>query len=133
MAPKLWSPVEGIEKERLEQQKSLINLQNLDQNQLNPQQNQLNLQPNQLNHQQSHQSHQDLHSHQQIQLLQTPKRRILMAGDIDYSLPITTTYLKYMRSLGCSDEDALKLESKNVSLVIEKFLHEAISYYFYEF
>lgn len=31
-------------------------------------------------------------------------------GEIDYSLPITTTYLKYMRSLGCTDEDALKFE-----------------------
>lgn len=125
-APKLWSPVEGIEKERLEQQKALINHQNL---QLNHQQNQQNLQPNQ-------QDSQDLQSHHnqhQLQLLQTPKRRILMAGDIDYSLPITTTYLKYMRSLGCSDEDALKLESKNVSLAIEKFLHDVISYYFYEF
>lgn len=77
--PKLWSPVEGIEKEQLH------------------------------------------------------KRRILMAGDIDYSLPITTTYLKYMRSLGCTDEDALKLESKTVSSAIESFLHDAISHYFYNF
>ncbi|XP_008196033.1 nucleolar protein 4 isoform X1 [Tribolium castaneum] len=44
------------------------------------------------------------------------KRRVLMAGDIDYSLPITTTYLKYMRSLGCTDEDALKFENKHESL-----------------
>lgn len=77
--PKLWSPVDGIEKE------------------------------------------------------QSQKRRILMAGEIDYSLPITTTYLKYMRSLGCTDEDALKLESKTVSFVIESFLHDAISHYFYKF
>lgn len=34
----------------------------------------------------------------------------LLDGEIDYSLPITTTYLKYMRSLGCTDEDALKFE-----------------------
>lgn len=34
----------------------------------------------------------------------------LIDGEIDYSLPITTTYLKYMRSLGCTDEDALKFE-----------------------
>ncbi|KAH0810297.1 hypothetical protein GEV33_012488 [Tenebrio molitor] len=43
------------------------------------------------------------------------KRRVVMAGEIDYSLPITTTYLKYMRSLGCTDEDALKFENKHVS------------------
>lgn len=78
-APKLWSPVESIEREQQESR----------------------------------------------------KRRILMAGDIDYSLPITTTYLKYMRSLGCTDEDALKFENKHVSLVIEHFLHEAISHYFH--
>lgn len=59
------------------------------------------------------------------------KRRVLMGGDIDYSLPITTTYLKYMRSLGCTDEDALKFESKNVSLLIDHFLHDAISHYYY--
>lgn len=52
-------------------------------------------------------------------------------GDIDYSLPITTTYLKYMRSLGCTDEDALKFENKHVSLVIEHFLHEVVSHYFH--
>lgn len=34
----------------------------------------------------------------------------MFGGEIDYSLPITTTYLKYMRSLGCTDEDALKFE-----------------------
>ncbi|KAJ3648083.1 hypothetical protein Zmor_019919 [Zophobas morio] len=62
---------------------------------------------------------------------ETRKKRILMGGDIDYSLPITTTYLKYMRSLGCTDEDALKFENKHVSLVIEHFLHEAIGHYFY--
>lgn len=77
--PKLWSPVEGIERE------------------------------------------------------QTQKRRILMAGEIDYSLPITTTYLKYMRSLGCTDEEAFKFESKTVSFVIDKFLHDAITHYFYKF
>jgi hypothetical protein len=59
------------------------------------------------------------------------KRRVVMAGEIDYSLPITTTYLKYMRSLGCTDEDALKFENKHVSLVIEHFLHDAISHYFH--
>ncbi|XP_065171559.1 nucleolar protein 4-like [Atheta coriaria] len=62
--PKLWSPVESIERERSE------------------------------NH----------------------RRLGFMAGGIDYSMPITTTYLKYMRSLGCTDEDALKLENKNESL-----------------
>ncbi|KAF4532684.1 hypothetical protein B566_EDAN002920 [Ephemera danica] len=30
--------------------------------------------------------------------------------DIDFSLPITTTYLKHMRSLGYTDEDALKID-----------------------
>ncbi|KAJ8929196.1 hypothetical protein NQ314_018145 [Rhamnusium bicolor] len=59
------------------------------------------------------------------------KKRMLMAGDIDYSLPITTTYLKYMRTLGCRDEDALKFDNKHVSLVIEHFLHETISHYFH--
>lgn len=39
---------------------------------------------------------------------------MLMGGEIDYSLPITTTYLKYMRSLGCTDEDALKFEKVSV-------------------
>jgi hypothetical protein len=29
---------------------------------------------------------------------------------IDYSLPITTTYLKHMRSLGLTDEEALSVE-----------------------
>ncbi|KAG1665255.1 Nucleolar protein 4 [Nymphon striatum] len=33
-----------------------------------------------------------------------------VAPDIDYSLPITTTYLKHMRSLGYSEEDALNPE-----------------------
>ncbi|XP_044745682.1 nucleolar protein 4 isoform X2 [Coccinella septempunctata] len=41
---------------------------------------------------------------------------LLMPGEIDYSMPITTTYLKYMRSLGCSDEDALKFEKRNENL-----------------
>ncbi|XP_017772532.1 PREDICTED: nucleolar protein 4-like isoform X2 [Nicrophorus vespilloides] len=44
------------------------------------------------------------------------RREGFMATEIDYSLPITTTYLKYMRSLGCTDEDALKFESKNDNL-----------------
>lgn len=59
------------------------------------------------------------------------KRMQFPPGEIDYSLPITTTYLKYMRSLGCTDEDALKFESRNVSRLIELFLHEAISHYYY--
>ncbi|KAJ8979824.1 hypothetical protein NQ317_002089 [Molorchus minor] len=42
-----------------------------------------------------------------------PKKRMLMAGNIDYSLPITTTYLKYMRTLGCKDEDAFKFDNKH--------------------
>lgn len=62
---------------------------------------------------------------------QSEKRRAFMPAEIDYSLPITTTYLKYMRSLGCTDEDALKLENKNVSQIVEQFLHDAISYYFH--
>lgn len=41
---------------------------------------------------------------------QSRVRSGLLDGEIDYSLPITTTYLKYMRSLGCTDEDALKFE-----------------------
>lgn len=75
--PKLWSPVEGIEREQLE------------------------------------------------------KRKAFLPAEIDYSLPITTTYLKYMRSLGCTDEDALKFENKNVSHLIERFLHDIISHYYY--
>lgn len=59
------------------------------------------------------------------------KKMLLNAGDIDYSLPITTTYLKYMRSLGCKDEDAFKFDNKQVSFVIDRFLHELISHYFY--
>lgn len=55
-----------------------------------------------------------------------------MAGEIDYSLPITTTYLKYMRSLGCTDEEAFKFENRTVSFVIDKFLHDVIAHYFYE-
>lgn len=75
--PKLWSPVEGIERE------------------------------------------------------QSEKRRAFLPAEIDYSLPITTTYLKYMRSLGCTDEDALKFENKTVSHFIEQFVHDIISHYFY--
>ncbi|KAG5888262.1 hypothetical protein JTB14_009061 [Gonioctena quinquepunctata] len=41
------------------------------------------------------------------------KKRVMLGGDIDYSLPITTTYLKYMRSLGCRDEDAFKFDNKH--------------------
>lgn len=59
------------------------------------------------------------------------KKIMLNAADIDCSLPITTTYLKYMRSLGCKDEDAFKFDNKHVSFVIDTFLHEAISHYFY--
>lgn len=77
--PKLWSPVEGIERE------------------------------------------------------QSQKRRMLMAGEIDYSLPITTTYLKYMRSLGCTEGDAFKFDSRTVSFAIDSFLHDAITHYFYQF
>ncbi|XP_022239408.1 nucleolar protein 4-like [Limulus polyphemus] len=42
-----------------------------------------------------------------------------IAADIDYSLPITTTYLKRMRSLGFSDEDALNPEREQVEANIE--------------
>lgn len=77
VTPKLWSPIDGIEKE------------------------------------------------------QSSKKPVLMPAEIDYSLPITTTYLKYMRSLGCSDEDALKFENKHVSRIIDNFLHDAIAHYFY--
>lgn len=76
-APKLWSPVEGLEREEVE------------------------------------------------------KRKYFMPKEIDYSLPITTTYLKYMRSLGCTDEDSLKFENKTVSRLIECFMHDLISHYFY--
>ncbi|XP_046386393.1 nucleolar protein 4 isoform X2 [Ischnura elegans] len=41
--------------------------------------------------------------------------RRLHPPDIDYSLPITTTYLKHMRSLGYTDEDALKIDVEEVS------------------
>lgn len=59
------------------------------------------------------------------------KNNKINGQEIDFSMPITTTYLKYMRSLGCTDEDALKFESKNVSFYLEEFLHEAIRHYFY--
>ncbi|CAM1298968.1 NOL4 (predicted) [Pycnogonum litorale] len=38
-----------------------------------------------------------------------------IAADIDYSLPITTTYLKHMRSLGYSEEDALNPDREDCS------------------
>ncbi|KAF5304732.1 hypothetical protein FQA39_LY09509 [Lamprigera yunnana] len=66
-----------------------------------------------------------------IEREQAMKKQMMMPAEIDYSLPITTTYLKYMRSLGCTDEDALKFENKNVSRIIDNFLHDAISHYFY--
>lgn len=59
------------------------------------------------------------------------KKKMMMGGNIDFSLPITTTYLKYMRSLGCTDEDAMKLENRQVSVVIEHLMHELVSHYFY--
>lgn len=62
---------------------------------------------------------------------QVQPRRMGFMGEIDYSMPITTTYLKYMRSLGCSDEDALKFENKHVSVLIDRFFRDAISHYFY--
>ncbi|XP_022900682.1 nucleolar protein 4 isoform X2 [Onthophagus taurus] len=60
--PKLWSPIEGIEKEERD------------------------------------------------------RRRYFMPKEIDYTLPITTTYLKYMRTLGCTDDEALKLENRHENL-----------------
>lgn len=60
------------------------------------------------------------------------KKKMMLTGrDIDYSLPITTTYLKYMRSLGCKDEDAFKFDNKHVSLAIDRLLHEIIADYFH--
>ncbi|CAH0551520.1 unnamed protein product [Brassicogethes aeneus] len=44
------------------------------------------------------------------------KNRMMMNANIDFSLPITTTYLKYMRSLGCNEEDAMKLENRHENL-----------------
>ncbi|XP_060536745.1 nucleolar protein 4 [Cylas formicarius] len=43
-------------------------------------------------------------------------RRILLPENIDYSMPITTTYLKYMRSLGCKEEDAFNFDSNHENL-----------------
>ncbi|XP_021926797.1 uncharacterized protein LOC110833270, partial [Zootermopsis nevadensis] len=37
-------------------------------------------------------------------------KKLVDPPDIDFSLPITTTYLKHMRSLGYTDEDALKID-----------------------
>jgi hypothetical protein len=37
-------------------------------------------------------------------------KKLMEPPDIDFSLPITTTYLKHMRSLGYTDEDALKID-----------------------
>ncbi|XP_069676106.1 nucleolar protein 4-like isoform X2 [Periplaneta americana] len=43
-------------------------------------------------------------------------KKLVEPPDIDFSLPITTTYLKHMRSLGYTDEDALKIDVEdNVS------------------
>lgn len=39
-----------------------------------------------------------------------PRTAIPEAGEIDLNMPITTTYLKYMRSLGYADEDALQID-----------------------
>ncbi|XP_076320094.1 nucleolar protein 4-like [Tachypleus tridentatus] len=39
--------------------------------------------------------------------------------DIDYSLPITTTYLKRMRSLGYTEEEALNFDGEEISSNIE--------------
>ncbi|KAL3287119.1 hypothetical protein HHI36_001600 [Cryptolaemus montrouzieri] len=58
------------------------------------------------------------------------EQKLLMPAEIDYTMPITTTYLKYMRSLGCTDEDALKFESQYVSYHIECLLHDVISEYY---
>ncbi|KAF7280967.1 hypothetical protein GWI33_005300 [Rhynchophorus ferrugineus] len=44
-------------------------------------------------------------------------RRVILPGNIDYSMPITTTYLKYMKSLGCKEEEALNFNSKHLSVV----------------
>ncbi|XP_076260393.1 nucleolar protein 4 isoform X1 [Rhynchophorus ferrugineus] len=43
-------------------------------------------------------------------------RRVILPGNIDYSMPITTTYLKYMKSLGCKEEEALNFNSKHENL-----------------
>ncbi|GFV81364.1 nucleolar protein 4-like [Trichonephila clavipes] len=63
----------------------------------------------------------------------------ITAGDdtdslhIDYSLPITTTYLKHMRSLGYSEEDALNPDREvsnhtlHISLVFSTFLERDAS------
>ncbi|XP_057654788.1 uncharacterized protein LOC130893039 [Diorhabda carinulata] len=48
------------------------------------------------------------------------KKLLLSGGDIDYSLPITTTYLKYMRSLGCRDEDAFKFDNKHAPIALQR-------------
>lgn len=66
-----------------------------------------------------------------IASLEQDKKKDIPPEEIDFSMPITTTYLKYMRSLGCTDEDALKFENKTVSLVIDKLMHEIISQYYY--
>ncbi|XP_018334835.1 serine/threonine-protein kinase pakG-like, partial [Agrilus planipennis] len=58
-------------------------------------------------------------------------KRSFMPAEIDFSMPITTTYLKYMQSLGCSEEDAFKFENKYVSQIIDSFMHELITHYFY--
>ena len=58
--------------------------------------------------------------------------RITLPSNIDFSMPITTTYLKYMKSLGCKEEDALDFDSKHVSVVINQFLHEIINHYFHK-
>ncbi|XP_013779844.1 nucleolar protein 4-like [Limulus polyphemus] len=42
-----------------------------------------------------------------------------LTTDIDYSLPITTTYLKRMRSLGYSEEEALNFDGEEVPSNIE--------------
>ncbi|VEN34697.1 unnamed protein product, partial [Callosobruchus maculatus] len=56
-----------------------------------------------------------------VEAEEPPRKKMLLAGEIDYSLPITTTYLKYMRSLGCRDEDAFRFDNKHVSVVLDQF------------
>jgi len=53
-------------------------------------------------------------------------KKLVEPPDIDFSLPITTTYLKHMRSLGYTDEDALKIDVEVSPSLIKVILEMAV-------
>jgi hypothetical protein len=66
-------------------------------------------------------NHQRLNNNNHIQN-NNHLKKLVQPPDIDFSLPITTTYLKHMRSLGYTDEDALKIDVEVSPSVIKVLL-----------